>query len=648
MHRLTLTPETREIIVNGAAGDGSVDLFSYGPDEPSAHALGSLYVIGSHTAESSTMDYMVSLVAAMARREYYAQPTALPREAFAHALRKVNEVVEEFFRSEGITLAVGILAIAGGTVMVSKLDKFRILLARNGEVIDILNNVILFSKEHVEQRRFSSIIHGSVQDGDRLLAYIPTKPIAAKERSLKMWLGKTDAETFAQHCTKLGDKNTTFSAALLRIDMTQVAHLTENQPMPVMATAPAPIVHTWAPRQASHQVIPEKETVIPTIAEETPRIIASEFSRGIRQNHFSRMLGHIRFVRLDGRGKAAVVGVLAMVIIAGALVMKSALFVSPEEQKLHTALTEIQSDLTKARTTASDQPGEARGMLMRALATLGGYQQNDTSVRSLTADILTTMDGLDHATSVIPTSIATLDVKTDHITLTTWASSSQSLWAVTSDEDNRAAVRIANGEVAQRIPLPAGFEPAFMAGWKDGILLLDATRSLLRISNAAVKQFELPISETPQDMAVFNDILYLLTDQSILKISDLDTNKPVTKPWLTDASQLATQAARIFVDASIYTISRDGTLTNYYKNKRTTSVAIGLAPTGAWRLIPFMDGKLAVTSADRTRVYVIHPDTGSLERTLTVESDQPFLLMAPGPDGSAIAVSKDNRIWEIK
>lgn len=144
MEKLILTPQSNEIIVNNGAADGAVDLFSYAPDESSIHELGALYVIGHRESDSSNMGYMVSLIAALARREYYADPALPPREAFTHMLRKANEVVEEFFRAGDVKLSIGIVAVGSGTIMVSKLNTFKILLARNDQVIDILNNVALF------------------------------------------------------------------------------------------------------------------------------------------------------------------------------------------------------------------------------------------------------------------------------------------------------------------------------------------------------------------------------------------------------------------------------------------------------------------------------------------------------------------------
>ena len=251
------------------------------------------------------MGYMVSLIAALARREYYAQPGTSPREAFSRTLRKANEVVEEFFKAGDVKLSIGIVAVAGGQIMVSKLDKFKILLARDEQVIDILSNVMLFSKEHTERRRFSSIIHGTVQAGDRILAYVPTRGVTTRERNLKSWFLKYPQDEFAQRVTAIGQEHATFATAMLHIDIAQTTEpAVAPSPQPPELTVPtidasydAPVpslaTHTttphtaspiaWSPRQ---QASPEPVTH-PQQEPEMPHLIPSEFSLGTRRTTLS-------------------------------------------------------------------------------------------------------------------------------------------------------------------------------------------------------------------------------------------------------------------------------------------------------------------------------------------------------------------------
>jgi hypothetical protein len=666
MEKLILTPKGQEIIVNNGSTDGAVDLFSYGPEmEPAARTLGSLYVLGWRQADTNTMGYMVSLIAALARREYYAQPTQAPKEAFARTLRKINEVVEEFFKSEGIDLAVGIFAIAGGSVMVSKLDKFKVLLAREGQVIDILNNVMLFSKEHLEKRRFSSIISGSVQVGDRLLAYYPAKHVVARERALKGWLLNEQGESFAARLTQLGQENPAFGAAFMQIDMVQnaapVLEIPEAQPAPAPEAVPMtpPVVNTppnvsagqpdiklaWSPRQQSAPGTAEPEP-------EVPHLIAAEFSLGTRQSSLGRWFSRLRFIRLDGRGKAIILVAASLVIVGGVLVAKSILFVSAEDEKLRQVVQEVTTDFELGKSKATTSPTEARTILMRALATLAGHQDlaKDGAAKNLTAAISATLDDLDNAESADASVLAQLNPDNDRIALATWSSSSQSIWAVTMANESPSVVRIGTDGLTSSRTALTDVKPDILAGYRDGVLVVDtAKRAVVRVSGGTTSSYTIPTQENILDAIVYADALYVLTDRSILKVSDLETQKQVTKQWLTDQTQLSVGAARILVDGNVYTMGRDGTLATYYKGKKTTEVKTLLEPSGSWRLVPTNDPALfAITSADRLRVYEFAIADGSLARTLKLDSEQPLVLMAEGPDGSVIAVTKDNRIWKLQ
>jgi hypothetical protein len=258
------------------------------------------------------------------------------------------------------------------------------------------------------------------------------------------------------------------------------------------------------------------------------------------------------------------------------------------------------------------------------------------------------MDALDHAVEGSPELLAQVDPDAERVLLAVWASSSQSLRAITEQGEARSVAVVADGTVGSRVPL-GPMKPDLLLGWRQGIIVMDfAARSLVRVEGSEVRPYVIPTQETVLDAAVFTDILYVLTDKSILKISDLDTDKPVTKQWLTDASALAPSAARIWVDGNVYTMGTDGVLTTYFKGKQSASVESPLIPAGAWRLIPAGDGHLAVASRDMKRVYDITIADGSLVRTLKLDTERPLTAMDSGPDGTVVFVTSDGSIWKLR
>lgn len=648
MEKLTLKPQAHEIIINNGASEGAIDLFSYTSDEAAAQPLGALYVIGHRDVDSSNMGYMVSLIGALARREYYAQPGVPPREAFSRTLRKANEVVEEFFRNDNVKLSVGIVAVAGGTIMVSKLDKFKIFLARENQVIDILDNVLLFSKELGEKRRFSSIIHGSVQAGDRILAYVPTRAITARERNLKGWFLKLPQATFIQQVTKVGAEHATFAATMLHIDIAQAsepATLPHPQPpelepaAPVMeAPFPAPSL-AWAPRQ-SQSSDPHPEV---------PRLIPSEFSRGTRRTPWSRWLNRVRFVRLDKRGKAIALAAIVTLVVGGTLLGKSFLFMSSQQQEEQQALQNIRRDFDLAQSkVAQNDQGGARQLLSNALASLMSLALSSGTAKELRASITSAIDSVDNAQAVEPTLLTSPQPDTPTITLAAWASASQTIWIGGITDSALWASPIGDQTLNSRITLGAT-QATLLVGWNASVLAVDTdARTITRLVNSRVESYTIPTQDTVLDAAQFNGNLYVLTDKSILKISDLDTQKPVTKQWLTDVQELATGAAHLWVDSDVWTMSTDGTLTTYYKGKQTAQAPTTLILSGTWRLMGSSAGSLAVVSGELRRIYLVNPADGALVRTLKLDSDAPYTHLSPGPNNSVLLLTKEGKLWQVQ
>jgi hypothetical protein len=655
-------------------------MFSYAAYDASARGLGALYVIGHRDSDSSNVGYVVSLISALARREYYSNPGLPPREAFSRMLRKANEVVDEFFRNGEVKLAVGIVAVAGSTILVSKLDKFKIFLAREGQVIDILSNVLLFSKEHAEKRRFSSIIHGSVLPGDRVLAFVPTRAVTSRERNMKSWFLKLPQEEFANRIHAVGTEHASFAAAMLHIDIAQTSEPafipspqppelrrpeTEAVPTPALTTAPTipdAATLTWKPRQWGASSPKSSETVSASTTEarassqndvvldsEVPRIISSEFSLGTRRTLLSRWFGKLHFVRLDSRGKAIALGLVALLTVGGVFGAKSILFVSPTKQKEQQTLSDIRRDVDLARAkVAQNERVQARQILARALAALVGLQLSDGSAKDLQATITAAMDSVDNAQPTAPTLVAAPQPDTPLIELVSWSSASSTLWASGMEENKPWVAPLKDGTLGTRTVF-GNARPDMLLGWRDSVLAVRfSDRTITRFVGDEVKTYTIPTQDAIRDIAEFADALYVLTDTSIVKVSDLDTDKPVTKQWLTDTSELAAGAARIWVDGSVWTIGMDGSLATYYKGKKSKSISVPLSPTGTWRMSGSTDGLLAIAAGDARRVYLIDPKDGSLVRTQKIDSQLPFVYLSAGPNASVLLITKEGKVWQVK
>jgi hypothetical protein len=432
---------------------------------------------------------------------------------------------------------------------------------------------------------------------------------------------------------------------------------------PIQPAEPQTVL-AWKPRQAGEPqpvatpiVSAPLEQNIPVeqpeeIEAESPHIISSEFSLGTRKSAWGRWMSRLHVVRLDTRGKLLFLGTSVVIIVIAIVIAKSFLFVSPEQQKMKQALGEIREDLKLAQTEiAQNNAAHARQVLLRALTTLNGsVMEENTETRELSASIVQAMDQLDNAQSASLSLVAQTDEKTDRLLNIAWSSSSHSLWAVSTDEESGLAVlEIKDGQISGRTAI-ADIQPSAITGFGKGALVIDATsHTVLRVLNGTTKTFALPIQESILDAFEYEGSLYILTNASILKVSDLDTDKPVTKQWLTAVSDLAADAARIYVNGSIWTLSRTGELTHYYKGKKTSSVTTPFSPSGVWRLIAGTDeSQLIMTNADTQRIHLFTTEDGALIRTLKLDTEQTLLDMKAGPDGSILILSKDSKVWKTQ
>ena len=205
-----------------------------------------------------------------------------------------------------------------------------------------------------------------------------------------------------------------------------------------------------------------------------------------------------------------------------------------------------------------------------------------------------------------------------------------------------------NGTIGTHTPLGAASSET-LVGWKGGVMALNySARTISRLVGSAVKTYTIPAQETILDAAEFADSLYILTDASILKVSDLDTDKPVMKRWLEGDTERPADAQRIFVDGSLYTMGRDGTLTTFYKGKQKSHVTVPVSPSGVWKFLPWSGGLSAIAVGDARRIYLINPKDGALVRTLKIDSQIPFTSISAGPDGSALLITSEGKLWQVK
>ena len=601
MERVYTKPAAQEILIKGAAQEGHSDTFIYDyENDDDRRGLGNLFVLGNisggEDSNGNDLAYATNLVASLAKREYYSNSGISPRDAFTNALRKVNDVVDEFFTKKDAKINIGVFAIAGDQVYISKLGKFKVILSRAGKNIDILNNIELFKKEHVEEKEFSSVISGKLCLDDRLFAFYPNRSITAREKTIKEYLAKSKPEEFADKINEIKGNKENFACTALYINMREVKEsAVKARPQPRELDAPpatAPDMTEMTPRLADSKSKEKSVAKAVEAVEEVPKIIPAEFSLGKKKNPIGSFIK-----RIDVRGLSrfqnsynpkrkimilalAAIGVFALGGLG--LFAKSALITSDAEKQLNSVIKSAQENLKSAQSQPNDN-ALARSLLASSLSSLSGNEENK-KVETLKEDLLKALDEIDKAQDAVL-------------------------------------------EPLEALPDPASANSNSLASARQ-----KATDGAFQISGIV-------------DMSVYEGNLYILTSDSIYKISDFAKPKATAVKWL--ESPLVSDPKYISVDGNIFVYSGNGTLAKYYKGKLAMETKTEV-PVSENQFLGSIDSQnLYLISKQFGRIYVISKSNGSLVRTLKIGSSEPIKDAAIGAADDIYLTAADGRIWKV-
>ena len=620
MQKIYLKPTAQEIVIKGGPKEGHTDVFTYDYyDDESRRKLGGLYIVGNVKQDDAAADsengpdiaYVTNLVASLAKREYYSRPDISPKEAFSATLKKIKDVVEEFFKNKSLGVNIGIFAIAGEQILISKLGKFKIILGRESRTVDILNNVDLFSKDTIEEKEFSNIVSGKIMAGDKLFAFYPNRMVIAREKTIKADLLKYDAGQFAENINSVKATKPDFSCGALYLFIDNCKELAVKKPKSTSPTnhseetgIPVTLANLQEklvrlPKEA-HMDLDQNSQIPVTDAkdvkleiqeptQEVPRIISSEFSLGIKVNPIlASILAPIKLAKgvfNSWRGTRALKGKFMLlsfvvgILVIGVVLTKMLVVIDPEKRRLNAVIDQTQNNLKLAQTKIdqNDLAG-ARQLLVDSLSGIYAVGLTNDRTKKTTEEVYGILDNIDKAVDVSPSLLESMPE-----------------------------------ELNQRI--------AVLNAHKDLGIAMD----------------------------VYENNLYILTGDNILKLSDVDkTDSKQPSPWL-KSNTLPPQPATIAVDGNIYIINNSGVLAVYYKGEKVSETnTFIVSKSGDVLLTSKNSDKLYLVNKTLARIYELDKTSGSLVKTLKVGSSEPFVDVYLYGDNTVVAVTPDGRIWEIK
>ena len=611
MEKMTLKPAVKELFYKNGEENVYFDILSCQGSTNQEKNLGSLFIISQVKYSTGDLSYMVSLISSLAKREFYSATSLQeqnPKEAFSRTLKKLNEVLEEFFQNKDFKLNIGLVGITGENIFISRLGKFKINLARNDQLIDILNNVDLFNKDTAGEKQFSNIISGRLQQNDKLFAFFPTRSVTSREKQLNDVFLKEGQEEFQQKIATLAANVSNFSCCGVHIDMRQLKEIplrpAPKYSIPIATPAstasvrskaePSPL-NVVAPQSIKSQARDEKmkpeedeesspesdeaevESDDESLSAEQPRIIPAELSVTKRDGFFTPLatqLSKLRFLnRIGNKARLGVFISLAAIVIAIPILL---IFLRGGDQSKNTInLANDNLKLAQSRLSQNDVK-DARSLLQAALFNLSNL--SDKKAGDVRNQINQVLADLNHASDKQP--------------------------------------------------------------------VVDETADGSKIFASIIPKALIGVA-TDKNSVLYEDNLYVLaeTGMTIYKYADATSGKTAQTVW----GSLESRAVAIAVDGDIYALTEGGKLLKYFKGKKSGEFDLQITPPADGRIFTAKDSAF-IYLADKTnkKVYVFDKSNGELKTSYDLSPAGQIQDIFVSPAGTVWILSADNKVWSIK
>lgn len=648
--KIILKPTVKELLHRNGEDGVHFDVLSYQGAGNRERILGSLFVIGQIKYSEEDLSYAISLISSLAKREYYSEQSLQnqnAKKAFEYTLGKLNEILEDFFKNKNLKLNVGLAAISGNDIYISRLGKLKVALARNDKYVDILNNVDLFSKDSEGAKQFSNIISGKLHPQDKILAYFPTRSFTAREKQLNELFVKENQEVFGQKITHLAANVNNFSCCGIHIDMQEVKEIPIEDSFKNATEVSTDNQNDTTVKIASETARPASPTGgSEPSPQESPRIIPAEFNitrRGtfltfaVGQFYKLKKMGKLNFWARS-RGFLLIAGVvmlpLAVIIIVRSTgpssVVKSAINKAGENFKL------AQSRLNQSNVK------EARILLQATLFDTAGI--SNKKMDGIRQEINQTLGGINHTSDKQP------QLYFDP------ASNNNSFKAgLIAIFDNLISAASDTGSVFSLSPDGvselAQFKttPRFLFNSKSYISVFNGSDGFgaydLKTKKTVLYSLNEPVPAT--DTVIYENNLYVLAANNIYKYTDATTGGIKRTTWASDDSNGTLVA--ITVDGNVYALNSEGKLIKYLKGKKISELDLQLTPTSGSRIFTFKDSAfIYLTDKTAGLVYVFDKSSGELKITYDLSSVGSINDISIAPDGTVWILSTDNKVWLLR
>lgn len=683
MEKISLKPVAREINFKATEPHTYLDAFEYSPQDDKEKRLGHLYVVGQVKYGEEDMAYVLNLVSSLAKREYYTGSGAVaedPKKALDSALKKLNGVLEDFFKNKDLKLNIGLVAVAGENIFIAKLGKFKVFLARQGEMIDILNNINLFQKEHIQEKQFVNIISGKIFNGDKIFAIYPTRQTTIKEKLIKNALLEHGQEEFLTTLASYGASSHTFQSCGFHIEIKKfkeedisIKSAYEKSKI-ILASSPTPDSTSASSRNSAPNGSPQaalepflpaptisgknKPATLPPSSAPAPvqanpneidqedskprqaKIISAEMSLIRRQGFFDKIIN--LFKRKPGLRTRSLVPIMVAILMVGGAGYAAKKFIFTGDNGQSAILKSVEENIRLAEIQMTkNENASARELLGLSLASLGNIQETNRKVAETRTKISAIVDRLDLVNPRQPE--LWFDAGTNELAKISVIPDSDNLLAI--DQGNKI-FKIAGGSITELGVFPT-MEPKFSFASDKYLSIYNGLDqvNVLALDSGKLSGHQLKEPSPARDASVYENNLYLLSENSIYKYTDGAISGTAKQPWL---NGLADQNARaLTVDGSVYVLTGEGLVIKYFRGQEESRVNLNFHPGGNIEFFSDKDGAhFYVADYDDRKIRVFDKLTGSLAVTFKF-TDLPVIKSFAFTGQTAYLVSGDNKIWKI-
>lgn len=653
MEKISLRPLIKELVFRNEDEDNvHFDASYYQGANGQEKNLGSLMVLGHIKYQGDDLAYLISLISSMAKREYYSVPSVQeqdPKTSFERTLKKLNDVLDEFFQNNKFKLSIGLLAIAGDNIFISRLGKFRVALARKDEYIDILNNIELFRKGEESAQKFSNIISGKLQPKDKLFAYFPGRSIISREKQLNPIFIGQGQEEFSQKLADLADGSKAFTLCGFHVNMLTVKEIplpTSKKIMPdvIMGKLAYPVAEVTSSDEVGlKNQEQETEKRAPDLQAETPRIIPAEVSVGKRGNVFAPLLTSLsglnvfRKFSIGSRKKFAFAALVIIIPLISFAIIRGG-----QSRDGRAAFSKAREDLKTAKTRLDGGDSrEARSLLLATLAGVADFRGNKfEGIKNEAGQILNSVDKTSDKAPVLIFDAA------GQKRFSKLAVPSDALYVLT---DDGGFLAVGQTSLKELPPVGAG---SFLTLADDNFALMLATDGNFsfyhsKTQKLAKQKLTLPGEGSFQDADFYENNLYLLFQNSIHKYGDVTQSGLKPSLWISDNAN--GQLISLTVDGNVYALNDEGKVVRYFKNQKDGELDLKIKPSRAGVLRTGKDSPfLFLSDPENRRVYVFDKNGGALKTSYDLShAGQIIDLAIDAEKGLVWALSADNKIWQI-